>query len=69
MGLFAETEGKTSYSRVTGGIIIIVWLGIATVQAVKGNPPVDIPLGWASIVAGLYGLNKLSGAFSGKAKQ
>jgi hypothetical protein len=57
--MLTDANGKASYSRITGAVIIVANL-VATVRlAWTGTTPqlADIPLNWAMLAGALYGLN------------
>lgn len=64
--MFREEKGKASFSRMSGAAIIIAWLFVAIFKAMTTAEIIDLPLGWGSLVAGLYGMNVLSAAFVAK---
>jgi hypothetical protein len=59
MSVIKDANGKISFSRITGAVIVVANLGIGVIAAWKGNSPViaDIPANWAMLVGALYGLN------------
>jgi hypothetical protein len=59
--MITEQDGKVSFSRITGAVIVVANLASTILAAYKGSTPVlaDIPLNWAMLVGALYGLNVL----------
>lgn len=59
MNIFKDATGKTSYSRISGAIILIANLA-ATLKiswADGATQLPDIPLNWGMLIAALYGLH------------
>lgn len=57
--MIKEADGKVSFSRVTGAVIVVANLASTIISAYKGSTPelADIPLNWGMLVAALYGIN------------
>ena len=59
-GALKEKDGKPSYSRIFGTIIISTFLILAVILTVLDGKIPDIPAGWALLAGGIYGVNKLA---------
>jgi hypothetical protein len=57
--MLTDANGKASYSRITGAVIIVVNLTATLKLAWAGEAATlaDIPLNWAMLAGALYGLN------------
>lgn len=66
--MLKENNGKLSYTRVTGFIIVVCYLIWASFIVFKTSVIPDIPVGVLTLLLGLYGINKFSNAL-GKNKE
>jgi len=58
--LFSENNGKISFTRVIGTVLVLFYLVSATYILIKEHKISDIPTNLMILIAALYGLNKLS---------
>ena len=61
--IFKEKDGKVSFGRVIGTVLVSFYLLWGTYLTWKNNELVDIPLHLAGLIGALYGVNKLREAF------
>lgn len=64
-GVFSESDGSPSFSRVGSGLIVAFAMGWVTHLVWHNNSLPDFA-GLALIIGTLYGLNKAAGAFGKK---
>ncbi len=57
--ILKEKDGKISFARFTGFILLIWTMILLTYISVKTQKLHDIPTAIALLIAGLYGINKL----------
>ena len=62
-----EKDGKLSFGRVMGTVLVMFYLVWATYLTWETKKLVDIPSNLAMLVGALYGANKLREALSGRA--
>ena len=62
-----EKDGKVSFGRVVGTVLVFFYLVWATYLTWETKKLVDIPSNLAMLIGALYGANKLREALSGKA--
>ena len=58
MDIFRERNGKLSFGRVIGTIILIWAMSLSTYISIEKKDFVDFPEWAAIIIIGLYGINK-----------
>lgn len=59
--ILRDTDGKLSFSRLSGAIVLLWALSISTYLTIQNKQFVDFPYNVALIIIGLYGANKISG--------
>ena len=59
--IFKERDGKLSFGRVVGTVLVAFYLVWATYLTWETKQLVDIPAGLSLLISGLYGINKLFG--------
>ena len=57
--MFKEDNGKLSFSRITGFILLMWSMCIITYLSIKNNRFIDLPTVIAGLAGGLYGINKI----------
>lgn len=57
-GFFQESDGSYSMSRLMVFLLIVVFLCLAAIVTAQKESIPDIPMGWAALIATLYGTNK-----------
>ncbi len=56
--IFSDYNGKLSYGRVVGFLVLIWYMVIATYIVIEKKEFPDIPAGLSLLLMGLYGINK-----------
>ena len=64
--LFTDWQGKWSYGRVIGTLVLAWYMVMATYLAIETKQFPDIPAGLAMLLIGLYGINKAGAYFEKK---
>ena len=64
-GVFSESDGTASSSRVFTGILVAFAMGWVTELVIKNHAMPDFG-GLAMLIGTLYGVNKIAGALPGK---
>ncbi len=60
VGIFID-KGKLSFSRITGAVVVAVFLLLNIISVLKSGVLVDMPANFAMLTGGFYGLNVLKG--------
>ena len=59
MNFLKETDGKLSFTRLTGFILVLFYIGIASYSFFSKGEMVDLPTNLMIFVGGMYGFNKI----------
>lgn len=57
-GFFHDEDGSRSMSRLLAFLLVVVFLCLAGIVTAQNKAIPDIPMGWAALIATLYGTNK-----------
>ena len=55
---FQDSCGAYSMSRLMAFLLVVVFLCLAGIVTAQNKAIPDIPMGWAALIATLYGTNK-----------
>jgi len=63
---FQDDCGQLSMSRLMAFLLVVVFLCLAGIVTAQKEAIPDIPMGWAALIATIYGTNKWLSAKEGK---
>jgi len=66
LNFFNEPEGKVSFARLTGFLLVIYYICLGVYVAIKKKEILDIPFNLTILVLSLYGINKIERIFNNK---
>jgi len=64
INLFSENNGKTSFARVIGTILVLFYIASSIYILIVEHKISDIPTNLLILISSLYGINKLSSIFN-----
>lgn len=67
--MFKEKNGKISFTRISGFIIILFYLFWGSYLVLVNKAIADIPVGLLTLLLGLYGINRFSYMFGNFKKE